>query len=44
VIGQAEDLTARLLTAIGEPGHRPGRADPAVLIVRGSSDPTRSVY
>lgn len=45
VIEQAEDLTTRLLAAIDEPGTEPVvRILPTELIVRGSSDPTRSVY
>ncbi|HEY3629275.1 MAG TPA: LacI family DNA-binding transcriptional regulator [Jatrophihabitantaceae bacterium] len=45
VIEQAEDLTARLLTAIEAPDIAPVvRVLPTELIVRGSSDPTRSVY
>ena len=45
VIEQAEDLTARLLTAIEAPEIAPVvRVLPTELIVRGSSDPTRSVY
>jgi DNA-binding LacI/PurR family transcriptional regulator len=45
VIEQAEDLTARLLAAISEPDSLPFvNVLPIELVVRGSTDPARSVY
>ena len=45
VIQQAEDLTARLLVAITEPASLPFvNVLPIELVVRGSTDPARSVY
>jgi DNA-binding LacI/PurR family transcriptional regulator len=45
VIEQAEDLTTRVLTAITEPDTVPFvQVLPIELVVRGSTDPTRSVY
>jgi len=45
VIEQAEDLTTRLLAAIAEPDSEPlVRVLPTELVVRGSTDPSRSVY
>ena len=45
VIEQAEDLTARLLAAIDEPDTEPVvNVLPTELVVRGSTDPARSVY
>ena len=45
VIEQAEDLTTRLLTAIEDPDLEPYvNVLPTELVVRGSSDPSRSVY
>ena len=45
VIEQAEDLTARLLAAISEPECLPFvNVLPIELVVRGSTDPARSVY
>jgi LacI family repressor for deo operon, udp, cdd, tsx, nupC, and nupG len=45
VIEQAEDLTARLLATITEPDAQPlVRVLPTELVVRGSTDPSRSVY
>jgi LacI family transcriptional regulator, repressor for deo operon, udp, cdd, tsx, nupC, and nupG len=45
VIEQAEDLTGRLLAAITEPDQEPHvHILPTELIVRGSTDPARSVY
>jgi LacI family transcriptional regulator, repressor for deo operon, udp, cdd, tsx, nupC, and nupG len=45
VIEQAEDLTTRLLAAIEDPDLEPCvNVMPTQLVVRGSSDPSRSVY
>jgi DNA-binding LacI/PurR family transcriptional regulator len=45
VIEQAEDLTTRLLAAIDDPDIEPYvNVLPTELVVRGSSDPSRSVY
>jgi LacI family transcriptional regulator, repressor for deo operon, udp, cdd, tsx, nupC, and nupG len=45
VVEQAEDLTARLLATITAPDAEPlVRVLPTELVVRGSTDPTRSVY
>jgi LacI family transcriptional regulator, repressor for deo operon, udp, cdd, tsx, nupC, and nupG len=45
VVEQAEDLTARLLATITAPDAEPlARVLPTELVVRGSTDPTRSVY
>ncbi|HEY2985566.1 MAG TPA: LacI family DNA-binding transcriptional regulator [Jatrophihabitantaceae bacterium] len=45
VIEQAEELTTRLLAAITEPGQEPEvHVLPTELVVRGSTDPARSVY
>jgi DNA-binding LacI/PurR family transcriptional regulator len=45
VIEQAEELTARLLAAIDEPDTQPCvNVMPTELVVRGSTDPARSVY
>jgi LacI family repressor for deo operon, udp, cdd, tsx, nupC, and nupG len=45
VVEQAEDLTARLLATITAPDAEPlVRVLPTKLVVRGSTDPTRSVY
>ena len=45
VVEQAEDLTTRLLATITEPEAEPrARVLPTELVVRGSTDPTRSVY
>jgi DNA-binding LacI/PurR family transcriptional regulator len=45
VIAQAEDLTARILAAIAEPDSEPlVKVLQTELVVRGSTDPRRSVY
>ena len=45
VIEQAEELTTRLLAAITEPDQEPQvHVLPTELVVRGSTDPARSVY
>ena len=45
VIEQAEELTTRLLAAITDPAIEPHvRVLPTELVVRGSTDPSRSVY
>jgi LacI family transcriptional regulator, repressor for deo operon, udp, cdd, tsx, nupC, and nupG len=45
VIEQAEELTTRLLAAITEPDQEPEvHVLPTELVVRGSTDPARSVY